>query len=100
MREEEYLREGGEHWILGGQLRDKGCIHKDIWEGTAAELSNRNHIAVYPIGGWWKNRKNLNRYDNSVRYSLIVTIDAPGNDIDIYTPVFNLNQIQIEVPVI
>jgi hypothetical protein len=81
---------------LGSIVRDKGCIHKDIWEGTAADLATRSRIAVYPVGGWWKNRKNLNRFENSVRYSLILTIDTPGIDTDIYTPVFN--QIPVEVP--
>lgn len=85
--EEDYIPEGGEHWILGNQIRDKGCVHKDIWEGSAADLSTRNKIAVYSVGGWWKNRKVLKRYDFTVRYSLIVSIETPDNDIDIYSPV-------------
>jgi hypothetical protein len=94
MRDETYIAEGGEHWLINSKIRDKGSIHKDIWRGTAADLSTRNKIAVYPVGGWWRTRKKLERYNNSVRYSLIVTIDAPLADIDIYTPV--LNQIQID----
>jgi len=92
-RNEEYLAEGREHWILGSQIRDKGSIHKDIWQGTAAELATRSKLAVYSVGGWWKNRKNLKRYDYTIRYSLIVTIDTPDNGIDIYTPV------QISIPI-
>ncbi|WEA00739.1 S8 family peptidase [Mucilaginibacter sp. SJ] len=92
--DEEFIKEGAEHWILGNQVRDKGSLHKDIWLGTAVELSTRNKIAVFSVGGWWKTRKLLKRYDNDVRYSLIVTIDTPDNGIDIYTPV------QIQVPVI
>ncbi|MEZ5017252.1 MAG: S8 family peptidase [Flavipsychrobacter sp.] len=88
-----YANEGGEQWILGTQLRDKGCIHKDIWEGTAADLATRNKIAVYPIGGWWKTRRNLTRYDNQVHYSLVMTIDTPSVDTDIYTPV------QVQIPI-
>jgi len=95
MRDETYIAEGGEHWLINSKIRDKGSIHKDIWRGTAADLSTRNKIAVYPVGGWWRTRKKLERYDNSVRYSLIVTIDAPLTDIDIYTPV--LNQIEIDI---
>jgi hypothetical protein len=57
MREGQYTAEGAEHWILGGQLRDKGSIHKDIWVGTAADLATRNKIAIYPISGWWKTKK-------------------------------------------
>ncbi len=85
--DEDYIAEGGEHWILGNQIRDKGCVHKDIWEGSAADLATRNKIAVYTVGGWWKNRKVLRRYDFTIRYSLIVTIETPDNDVDIYSPV-------------
>jgi subtilisin family serine protease len=85
--DEQYIPEGAEHWILGNQIRDKGSIHKDIWEGTAADLSTRNKIAVYSVGGWWKNRKALKRYDHIIRYSLIVTIETPDNGVNIYTPV-------------
>lgn len=95
MRNTPYEREGGEHWILGNKVRDKGSIHKDIWEGSAADLATRNKIAVYPVGGWWKTRNQFNRFNSSVRYSLIVTIDAPANDIDLYTPVEN--QIAIDL---
>ena len=71
--QDDYVAEGSENWILGSQVRDKGSIHKDIWVGAAADLALRNKIAVYPVGGWWKNRKKLNRYDSSVRYSLIIS---------------------------
>ncbi|MGN6418591.1 MAG: S8 family peptidase [Pseudobacter sp.] len=95
LRDEGYVGEGRDQWILGSQLRDKGSIHKDIWEGTAADLATRNKIAVYPIGGWWKNRKKLGRYNSSVNYSLVMTIETPAENTDIYTPV--LNQITIEI---
>jgi hypothetical protein len=94
LRGEDYSREGTDNWILGSQLRDKGCIHKDIWEGTAADLATRDKIAVYPVGGWWKTRKKLNRYSGAVQYSLVMTIETPSEDTDIYTPVLN----QISIP--
>jgi Subtilase family len=90
LRENDYSTEASENWILGGQLRDKGSIHKDIWEGTAADLATRNKIAVYPVGGWWKTRKKLERYANPIKYSLVMTIETPSEDTDIYTPVENL----------
>jgi hypothetical protein len=97
MREEgvEHENEGGEHWILGERIRNKGSIHKDIWEGTAADLATRNRIAIFPVGGWWKSRMKLQRHENSVFYSLILTIEAPGEDTNIYTPV--VNQIAIDI---
>lgn len=95
MREEDYETEGHENWILGENVRSKGCLHKDIWKGPAADLALRNKIAVYPVGGWWKSRPALERYSNSVRYTLLISIDAPGDDVDILTPV--LNEIEIEL---
>lgn len=85
----------GESWLIGAKARDKGAIHKDIWKGTGADLATRNTIAVYPVNGWWRTRKKLEKYDNSARYSLIVNIDSSDNDIDLYTPV--LNQIDISI---
>jgi hypothetical protein len=90
LRDIDYSAEASENWILGGQLRDKGSLHKDIWEGTAADLATRNKIAVYPVGGWWKTRKKLERYGYSIKYSLVMTIETPSEDTDIYTPVENL----------
>ncbi len=95
VREEDYRAEAGENWVLGATVRNKGSVHKDIWEGTAADLATRNKIAVYPVGGWWKTRKGLDRFDNSVRYSLIITIETPDINVDIYTPVMN----QIAIPI-
>lgn len=95
LNEEPYEREGGEHWILTYQVRDKGSVHKDIWEGTAADLATRNKVAIYPVGGWWKSRKGLNRFDYSIRYSLIMSIETPSSETDIYTPV--MNQISIDL---
>ena len=98
MRDDDYESEGSEKgWQLGSQCRDKGCVHKDIWEGSAADLATRNIIAVHPVGGWWKTRKKLKRYENTVRYSLVVSIEAPNMEVDIYTPV--AQEIETYVPV-
>jgi hypothetical protein len=95
--QDDYVAEGSENWVLGSLVRDKGSIHKDIWVGSAADLALRNQIAVYPVGGWWKNRKKLKRYDSSVRYSLIISIETNEADIDIYNDV--LNQITVSIPI-
>ena len=44
-------------------------------------------MAVYPGIGWWRERKYLGKIESTTRYSLIVTIHTPDQDIDIYTPV-------------
>ncbi|WP_378187861.1 S8 family peptidase [Aquimarina sp. W85] len=95
--QDNYIAEGSENWILGSQVRDKGSIHKDIWVGSAADLALRNKLAVFPVGGWWKSRKKLNRYDSSVRYSLVISIETDVSDIDIYNDV--LNQITVSIPI-
>ncbi len=82
-------------WAVGPTHRDRGSIHSDWWTGTAADLADRGYLAVFPVGGWWKERPHLER--QPVRYSLIVTIKAPETDVDIYTPV--ATQIGVTVPV-
>jgi len=95
--QEDYRAEGIENWVLGSQIRDKGSIHKDFWKGNAADLALRNKIAVYPVGGWWKDRKKLERFNSLVRYSLIVSIDTVSQQVDIYNPV--LNQISVDIDI-
>lgn len=99
-RDDDYQKEGQErNWSLGEKLRNKGSVHKDIWEGTAADLATRNVIAIHPTTCWWKTRKKLKRYENIVRYSLIISIASPNNDIDIYTPVKNMIEAKVAIPV-
>ena len=83
-------------WLVGKKNRHKGSLHSDVWTGSAAELASRGVIAVYPSLGWWRTRPVLERYNLPVRYALIVSIKAPGVDVDLYTPVAN----QIGVPVV
>jgi hypothetical protein len=83
------------HWLLGGQQRHKGSLHQDVWTGTAADLASRGFLTVYPAMGWWRTRPKLARYDLPARYSLIVSIQTPETDVDIYNAV----AAQIPVPV-
>lgn len=76
-------------WAIGPMQRNQGSVHSDSWAGSATDLASRGHLAVFPVGGWWKERANLERWRRDVRYSLIVTIRTPGVDVDIYTPVAN-----------
>ena len=49
-------------------------------------------IAIYPIGGWWKNLKGRRSAERDARFSLCVSLDVGNPTIDIYTPI----QIAIE----
>ncbi|MBC7077346.1 MAG: S8 family serine peptidase, partial [Synergistales bacterium] len=84
-----------EGWLLGEQARNKGSLHSDIWEGTAADLAERGVIGVYPISGWWKDQPTRDRSEVGARYALVVSIEVDAEDVDIWTPV----AVQIGVPV-
>ena len=86
-----------EHWLIGSNGRDKGSIHSDIWEGTSAQLAESGVIAIYPVIGWWRERSYLGKWNKQSRYSLVVSITTPEEEIDIYTPV--ANQVGIITPV-
>ena len=77
------------NWLIGTNERHKGSLHSDIWRGSASDLAERGVLAIYPVAGWWKTRKKLGRYNNRVRYALLVSIHAPDVDVDLYTPVAN-----------
>ncbi len=86
----------GDGWLLGPQLRTRGSLHSDIWTGSAADLADMHTIAVFPVGGWWKYRRAQERWQNSVRYSLLVSIEVPDEEVNIYSEI----QTQIEATVV
>lgn len=73
-------------WSIG-RLRKKGSIHCDWWTSSAEELSQCGQVAVYPVTGWWRERKHLEFVEKQTRYSLIITISTPDIDVDLYTPI-------------
>ncbi|MDH0773658.1 S8 family peptidase [Delftia tsuruhatensis] len=77
-------------WQIGAQLRARGSVHSDVWVGTAAQLREKSHIAVFPVGGWWKDWPGAERADKSTRYSLVIslrTIHEMDVPVDLYTPI-------------
>ncbi len=82
---------------LGTGKPTNGSIHSNTWHGSTAELARRGYIAIHPTLGWWRTRKKEGRYGRSVRYSLIVSIYTPRQEIDIYTPV--AVQVGIDIPI-
>ncbi|OMG30300.1 hypothetical protein BKH35_03610 [Actinomyces naeslundii] len=83
------------HWLLGTRARHYGSLHQDEWQGTGAELAACDHIAVYPVGGWWKNNNRRDRRDLPVRYALLVSLSTSAQGADLYTPI----AAQLSVPV-
>ena len=86
-------------WALGEKLRNLGSIHSDVWHGTAADLAERDYIAVYPVIGWWRERPKFERWKKQVRYALIVNIKTHEIETDIYTPVASEIKFAIDIQV-
>ncbi len=74
-------------WFLGPQARDRGSIHSDVLTDVAASIAERGVLAVYPVGGWWKDRKKLDGSEAGARYSLIVSIETEDVNADVWTPI-------------
>jgi len=87
-----------DYWTIGSNNQKLGSVHSDIWTGTAIDLSQSNRIAVYPTMGWWRTRDHLGSWDKTTRYSLIVSIETPEIDKDIYVAV--ATKIGIATPVV
>lgn len=89
-----------DRWFLGERGRHLGSLHQDEWIGTGAELAHCNNIAVYPVGGWWKNNGRKDRRDLPVRYALLLSLQTKEQGVDLYTPIATQLQIPVmaEVP--
>jgi hypothetical protein len=90
---------GNERWLIGINNRKQGSLHSDIWTGNAADLAACNIIGIYPVIGWWRERHNLNCFNKITRYSIIVSLEVPDQEVDIYTTVRNMVSIPIEIQV-
>lgn len=86
-------------WYLGEQVRNHGSIHSDVLTGTAADIAERGVIAVYPVSGWWKDQPKRDRSELGAKYSLIVSIETPGTEADIWTPVANLVGVPVDIDI-
>ena len=84
-------------WYFGSRAREHGSVHSDHWTGTAAVLADRGIIGVHPVTGWWKEQPKRDRSTTGVRYALIVSIDAPDVETDLWTPVANQIGVPIEI---
>lgn len=82
-------------WLLGENQRGLGSLHQDEWHGTGSELAMCNSVAVYPVGGWWKNTRRADRRDLPVRYALLLSLTTAEQAIDLYSPIAT----QLHVPI-
>ena len=86
-------------WTVGEKLRTRGSLLSDSWTGTAAQLANRGQLAIFPAMGWWRNRPSHGRFDRAARYSLLISIEAPAAEQDLYALVAAQIAVAAEVPV-
>ncbi|MDO7837152.1 S8 family peptidase [Sphingobium sp. HBC34] len=93
------VNEINDGWLFGERQISSGSLHVDIWEGPAVELAARNALYIHPISGWWRERKSLGRYDQEARYSLVVSLETPTVEVDLYTPVATLVPVLVDVPI-
>jgi hypothetical protein len=74
-------------WMFGPGSISAGSLHCDVWSGPAIELLSRELLCVKPVVGWWRNRAAKDIVNRKTRYSLVVTLKAPGVEVDLYTGV-------------
>ena len=86
---------GTSRWFLGTNNRDVGSIHSDFIECSAIDLCDCNYVAVFPVIGWWRERRYLGCSENKIRYSLIISLSTPDVSVDLYTPIIT----KIENPI-
>jgi hypothetical protein len=89
--------EESRNWVVGEQGRTRGSIHSDWWMGSAAELAASGSIVVYPVTGWWKERPHLERVESKARYSMIVSLESDDQNVDLYTPISQMVDVQTEI---
>lgn len=91
---------GDSGWYLGPKTWTRGSIHSDIWEGTAADLAEKDSIGIYPVGGWWRYNSRCEGWNKTARYALIVSLRVVNDvEVDIYTPISISNKIKQTVPI-
>ncbi|SDE91928.1 Subtilase family protein [Paracoccus isoporae] len=74
-------------WDFGSNRRDVGSLHIDQLTCKASDLARRNLIAVHPVTGWWKAKSRLQDALPTVRYSLVVEIDAEKLECELHAEV-------------
>lgn len=87
----------GREWLIGSRLRARGSVHSDSWSGTASQLADSGCIGVFPVIGWWRERKQLERWRERVRYSMIVSIRTENVEADLYTPVETMLSVPVTI---
>jgi hypothetical protein len=73
--------------LFGPKAVSAGSLHSDEWSCTAADLIERDAIAIFPVGGWWKSSNSPAIANQLARYSLVVTLDGGDTEVDLYAEI-------------
>lgn len=90
---------GSGRWVIGSINRSYGSIHSDFWEGSAADLATCNMIGIFPVIGWWRERKHLKKVETKTRYSLIISLETEKEDVQLYTAIKNMIKIPVAIEI-
>lgn len=74
-------------WDFGYNRRSVGSLHIDTLTIQASDLAQRGVLAVYPVGGWWKENRKVDPARCETRFSLVAEIDADEQNVDLYAEV-------------
>lgn len=64
------------NWDVGIERRSRGTVQSDRWHGKMSALVGDKLIAIYPVLGWWDQRKELKTQE--MNFSLVVSVFGPG----------------------
>lgn len=63
-------------WEVGIERRSRGTVQSDRWHGKMSALVGDKLIAIFPVLGWWDQRKALRSQE--MHFSLVVSVFGPG----------------------
>lgn len=87
-----------QRWALGSAgLPNRGSVHSNWWETSAAELAACGEVAVFPVGGWWKERKHLGMFNRRTRYALVISIETLEVTAQLYSAIANQIAVQSQI---
>lgn len=74
-------------WKFGRNRRDVGSLQIDELTCPGSDLAHRHLLAVHPVAGCWKLKSAGDPSARSVRFALVVEIDASELEVDLYAEV-------------
>jgi hypothetical protein len=74
---------------LSGRAATRPEIYRSFGLRFAMKKRSELHdaIGVYPVLDWWKTHPGQKRFNDKGRYALVVSISAPGHEVDMYSEI-------------